>query len=524
MDSSTDTTLPTIVFMFARSPSNVVSVDESVYAPDAYLNDTFGNTLTMTDNVTAPTIDANLANLKTVVGNVLSVDESIYAPDAYLNDTFGNTLTMTDNVTAPTFDGDLANIKTVVGNVVSVDESIYAPDAYLNDTFGNTITMTNNVTAPTFDGDLASIKTVVGNVMSVDESVYAPDAYLNNTYGNTLTMTDNVTAPTIDADLANVNMVVGNTVLIDENLGINTTSPAEAIHIASQGNILVEGGHVQAVDFIGNLYADDATIHTLSANNANIIIDEVSLGVANVLVYSDEDGLLAPSGVIYDGTNLSINATIFSDEANIQSILTDNMTASTIDANLANIKTVVGNVVSVDESLYAPDAYLNDTFGNTITMTDNVTAPTIDADLANIKIVVGNVVSVDESIYSPDAYLADTYGNTITMTDNVTAPTIDANLANIKTVVGNLVSVDESIYVSSTSSNNDSGPLCVRCNPGPVPVLSTNSCSLTRTSDCIVTTFASLINRFPPIKTSSRTSSFCVVIFCVFVNVLLVNV
>jgi hypothetical protein len=98
-------------------------------------------------------------------------------------------------------------------------------------------------------------------------------------------------------------------VLSNGNVGISTVSPSEKLHVAS-GNVLVQSGHVQAIEFIGNLTATEATIDTLSASNANLIIDEVSLGVSNVLVYADEDGLLSPSGVTYDGVDLTASRII----------------------------------------------------------------------------------------------------------------------------------------------------------------------------------------------------------------------
>jgi hypothetical protein len=75
----------------------------------------------------------------------------------------------------------------------------------------------------------------------------------------------------------------------------------------------VQSGHVLATEFIGNLTATEASIQTLSASNANLIIDEVSLGVANVLVYADEDGLLAPSSIEYDGTDIGLTGNVISD-------------------------------------------------------------------------------------------------------------------------------------------------------------------------------------------------------------------
>jgi hypothetical protein len=216
------------------------------------------------------------------------------------------------------------------------------------------------------------------------------------------------------------------------------------------GNSPPTGAHMTV---IGNVSVSD-NIHVPSL--------DVSL-VANI-THLDGNTLVIRENI--DTT--SLDATV----ANIQRVEGNVVHTATLDAIRANIQTLVGNVFLADERISVPQldadvAHLGSTIGNTINLDGGMSAPGADIATANIASLVGNTVSVDDRVVAPivdtnEALVNELLVNVATVNESIVAPlanidlanitslvassiqtsTLDTPLATIQSVVGNTISID----------------------------------------------------------------------------------
>jgi hypothetical protein len=124
------------------------------------------------------------------------------------------------------------------------------------------------------------------------------------------------------------------------------------------------------------LTAVDATLHTVSAQNANLVIEELSIGVSNVLLCTDSDGLLAPTSISCDTANITAQQ--------IRAVY-ENYTALEVQGNT----TMTGNVRITDDLTVS---------GGSIFCAGNITAFASDKRLKKNIVPLSNVLPLVRSM------------------------------------------------------------------------------------------------------------------------------
>jgi hypothetical protein len=241
------------------------------------------------------------------------------------------------------------------------------------------------------------------------------------------------------------------------SLGINTSSPAEALSVI--GNVTTSGT-ITASSFTGDVYAN-----VLSATTTSLVIDEMSLGLSNAMIWSDASGLLTPSEIVTtDGIDISTNGTITAGtfSGNLSwSNLTDVPLANTSTAGIVQLSTSTTSTLTTQAPTLSALKSVQDDLDSLETLHASDTAAltgqinSLDAsklDLAGgvMTGAITGVTSLGINTSSPTEALS-VIGN-VTTSGSVTASSFSGNVyANMLSATTTSLVIDEmSLGTSNT--------------------------------------------------------------------------